>query len=236
MIQLAGVGLMLEVVAHELARATESTLQLIDQAPAVNLPEDISGVFKTLHALMKMMNKRLRVLDPLSVSARQRKETFNLEELVQDILDGHKAQFQRHKIKVSVTVRAGRKSAILLHGVKGLFVQIVENLLSNSIYWLNLTAEDQEDFVPKITIEIGPPPIVLTFTDNGPGIQPELREEVFKAFFSTKDRTRRQGLGLFIARDCAQYHEGSLYLSDERTVHKKRLNTCVLEMPEGIKR
>ena len=72
----------------------------------------------------------------------------------------------------------------------------------------------------------------MEFTDNGPGVQPSLREEIFKAFFSTKGKSRRQGLGLYIARDCATHHGGKLFLSDDRRFHPGRLNTFVLELPK----
>lgn len=230
MIQLAGIGLMLEVVAHELARSTEYTLRMLDESVPQQLPADVAALFRALRDEMKTMNKRLRVLDPLSVSGRQRKETFGFAELIQEIFDGHAAQFRRHQIEMKVTVAGGLKD-VRVHGVRGMFVQIIENLVQNSVYWLDLRRKDEDDFKPRITVSVGAAPVVMEFTDNGPGIQPSLREEVFKPFFSTKGKTRRQGLGLFIARDCAEYHNGQLYLSDERRVHRGRLNTFVLELP-----
>jgi signal transduction histidine kinase len=230
MIQLAGVGLMLEIVAHELARSTEHTMRLLDQADVAHLPADAAALLRTLRDEMKTMNKRLRVLDPLSVSARQRKETFDFAELVRDVFAGHTAQFLRHHVEATIHVENGRKK-VVIHGVRGMFVQIIENLLQNSIYWIDLRRADEEDYRPIIEVRLSEPPHVMEFTDNGPGIQPSLREEVFKAFFSTKGKSRRQGLGLYIARDCARHHGGQLYLSDERRIHRDRLNTFVLELP-----
>jgi signal transduction histidine kinase len=232
MIQLAGVGLMLEVVAHELARSTEHTMRIIDEASPDELPTAVASLFSTLRDEIKTMNKRLRVLDPLSITARQRKETFDFVELVQEVFEGHAAQFRRHGIKTEITIAAGRKS-IRVNGVRGMFVQILENLIQNSVYWLNLRGEDEDDFKPRIEVTLAAAPHLMEFFDNGPGIQPSLRDEVFKAFFSTKGKSRRQGLGLYIARDCATHHGGQLYLSDERRPHKTRLNTFVLEIPKG---
>ena len=230
MLQLAGVGLMLEIVAHELARSTEHTLKILDDADSDRLPAEVVSLFGALRSEMKAMNKRLRVLDPLSVSARQRKETFDFVELVEDVLAGHAAQFRRHSIDLAIKVLGGKKK-IIVHAVRGMLVQILENLVQNSVYWIDLRREDEEDYKPRIEIRIGEPPDLMEFTDNGPGIQPTLREEVFKAFFSTKGKSRRQGLGLYIARDCAAHHDGQLYLSEERRIHRDRLNTFVLELP-----
>lgn len=180
------------------------------------------------------MNKRLRVLDPLSISARQRNESFDLVELVRDVFAAHEAQFRRHRITTKIHV-AKNQSAVAIKGVRGMFVQILENLVQNSVYWMDLRSQEEDDYHPTIDVYLGPPPIVMEFTDNGPGIQPSLREEVFKAFFSTKGKSKRQGLGLFIARDCAVHHGGQLYLADDHRTNKNRLNTFVLELPAGEK-
>jgi signal transduction histidine kinase len=232
MIQLAGVGLMLEIVAHELARSTEHTMRILDEATPKQLPQEVATLFGNLRDEMKTMNKRLRVLDPLSVSARQRKESFDFVELVTEIFDGHARQFDRHHIKPSIRV-VGNRKRVIVHGVRGMFVQILENLIQNSVYWIDLRREDEGDYEPKIEVSIDEAPHLMEFYDNGPGIQPSLREEVFKAFFSTKGKSRRQGLGLYIARDCATHHGGQLYLSDDRRPHQNRLNTFILEIPKA---
>jgi signal transduction histidine kinase len=232
MIQLAGVGLMLEIVAHELARSTEHTLRIIEEADSQQLPKEVAALFSTLQDEMKSMNKRLRILDPLSVSARQRKETFDMVALVREIVAGHKGHFRRHHVEIKI-LTDGRKE-IYVTAVRGMFVQILENLIQNSVYWMDLRRGDEDDYHPIIEIRIGEPPILMEYTDNGPGIQPSLRDEVFKAFFSTKGKTRRQGLGLYIARDCADHNSGQLYLSDDNRIHKGRLNTFILELPKAI--
>jgi two-component system osmolarity sensor histidine kinase EnvZ len=60
--------------------------------------------------------------------------------------------------------------------------------------------------------------IEITIDDDGPGIAPELREDVFKPFFrieaSRNPETGGVGLGLTIARDVARNHGGDLVLED----------------------
>jgi len=52
---------------------------------------------------------------------------------------------------------------------------------------------------------------VLEVRDSGPGIPPELRQQVFEPFFTTK--ARGGGLGLPIARRTAELHGGTLTVS-----------------------
>ena len=232
MIQLAGVGLMLEIVAHELARSTEHTIEVLNTAREGVVPAELSSLFKSLRDEMTTMNKRLRVLDPLSVSGRQRKETFDLTGLVRDVFAAHAAQFRRHNVKTSVRLGAGVKE-VKVTAVRGMFVQILENLIQNSVYWMALKRADETDYEPSISVVLGPLPTLMEFEDNGPGIQSSLAEEVFKAFFSTKGKSRRQGLGLYIARDCATHNGLTLTLSPENKVASGRLNTFVLETQES---
>ncbi|QSV45475.1 ATP-binding protein [Geobacter benzoatilyticus] len=234
MIQLAGVGLMIEVVAHELARATEHTLTLLNSAESDKLSNEVESLFGSLRHQMKTINKRLRVLDPLSVSGRQRKETFDFVALLKESLDSRSAQFERHGIGLSISIDEGQSKKVYVNAVRGMMVQIIENLLANSVYWLKIEREDNIEFKPKIAISLTSDPFVLKFTDNGPGVRPERKEIIFRAFYSTKAATTRQGLGLFIARDCANYHNGKLYLSSEPTFHRDRLNTFILELPKEI--
>jgi two-component system osmolarity sensor histidine kinase EnvZ len=60
--------------------------------------------------------------------------------------------------------------------------------------------------------------LTVTIDDDGPGIPPSLREEVFKPFMRLDDARNQDqggtGLGLAIARDIARSHGGDITLSD----------------------
>jgi len=61
---------------------------------------------------------------------------------------------------------------------------------------------------------------IVSVEDDGPGIPPDLREAVFRPFYS-RDKARNQnvkstGLGLAIARDIVRAHGGEIHLSESR--------------------
>jgi signal transduction histidine kinase len=230
MVQMAGVGLLVEMIAHELARATESALQSLEGLSGKDVPAEIRAKIETLRAEMKSVSKRLRVLDEASVSGRQRSELFDLGDLVEDLKEGHKAQFGRHGIEMKI-VRP--KGAIRVKLVKGMVVQILENLLSNSVYWMNLRADREADYKPVVTVKITTDPLAIHFSDNGRGIAPDHRERVFRPFWSLKEKQKRRGLGLYIASENAKHLKGSLSLSDKPDRVTERLHEFVLELPDG---
>ncbi len=229
MVEMAGIGLMVEVVAHELARATENALRALDGLKGKDVPDRLRAQFATLHAEMKSVNKRVRVLDPMSVSGRQRTELFTLDELVKDAIEAHQTQFERHKIKPIISLP---DRPVRVRAVKGMIVQIIENLISNSVYWLDIRGE-RETFERQIRITVRSDPPTLVFEDNGRGVAPENRETIFKLFFSLRDTKRRRGLGLFIAREAAVHHGGRLDLEDLKDPATGRLHRFVLELPQG---
>ncbi len=231
MVQMAGVGLMVEVVAHELARASESALGAIEALRGKEMPPEIRSKLDTLRIEMKSVSKRLSVLDQLSVSGRQRSEVFDLGELIEEIKTGHAAQFRRHNIELKFKPPS---SPIRIRVVKGMLIQILENLISNSIYWMEMRASRESRYVPVISIKIDTDPVVIYYSDNGRGIAIENQEKVFRPFWSLKEKSKRRGLGLYIARENATYMGGRLTLSPIVDPDTKRLHEFVIELPEGV--
>lgn len=230
MVQMAGVGLLVEMVAHELARSTESALASLEGLRGKDIPQEVKVRLDTLRAEIKSISKRLRVLDEASVPGRQRSETFDLVRLVEDLKDGHAAQFARHRVNMDIKAPRGPLKVKL---VKGMVVQILENLLANSIYWMKIRADREASYRPAITVRIEVDPLTIRFSDNGRGIAPDHRERVFRAYWSLKEKSKRRGLGLFIAASNAEDLKGTLTLSEKADRQTGRLHEFILELPDS---
>jgi signal transduction histidine kinase len=108
--------------------------------------------------------------------------------------------------------------------VKGMIVQIIENLLSNSVYWLKQKRK-LERFTPRIDVVIDSDLKVISVTDNGPGVDDGRREEIFQPFVTTKPPSEGKGLGLYISREIARYNGADVEMDDEQRGPEGRLNT-----------
>ena len=230
LVHLAGVGLLVEILAHELNRATTYTLNTLSDAQREPVPAQIATVLSTLEAQLRSLQKRLRTLDPLSTRGRQVKESFDLIAWVKDTLDAHRAQLERHAIRLTFRTKPDQGARFAIRAVKGMIVQVLENLISNSVYWIDQERRLTPSFEPEITVEIDALQKVLNFSDNGPGIEPGRRERVFEAFHSTKPPGAGNGLGLFIAREIAEYHDAGLYLEPTPSGPHQTLHTFVFNL------
>lgn len=227
LLDLAGIGLLVEVVSHELARATQNTLELVTSARRGSVGEELGQIFNSLEAQLQTITRRLRVLDPLSISGRQRRSRMDLAEVVGDVFAGRTEELEKHGIRWSIEPA---EEPVRIQAVKGMIYQIVENLLSNSIHWLNRAREERPQLRPVITVSLdnanggG-----FTFFDNGPGISASLADVVFDPFFTTRGESGR-GLGLFIVRENARHHGGDIALSGLSQVHPNRFNSLTFRM------
>ncbi|WP_306031046.1 sensor histidine kinase [Stappia sp. MMSF_3263] len=222
MLAMAGIGLMVEVVAHELTRSAEDALDVLNGLKRKSVPDEIRRRLESLRASMTSISKRLRILDPLSVTGRQRKERFNLDELLNEILEAHEAQFERHQVELDVVLP---DRSVQVSAVKGMVVQVLENLISNSIYWMDVEKQRKMSFRPELTISLEDNPPRIRFSDNGPGISKQYKDRVFDLFFSLKDKSRRRGLGLYIAREAAEHNGGDLILDPDILNEEGRFST-----------
>jgi signal transduction histidine kinase len=95
--------------------------------------------------------------------------------------------------------------------------QIIINIIKNAF-----EAMEQDG---RLTVKTIAQPPTLLIEDNGPGISPEIRQQLFSPFFSTKKNG--QGIGLMLIRDILMNHGFPFSLetiSDHRTVFTIRFN------------
>ena len=211
LLNLASVGLTVEILAHELNRAAETALDTLDHLPQGELSSGSSASLRSLGAQLKTLQKRLKVLDPLSTAGRNRKEKIEVGHLVNDVMASHAGQFEREGIALSFKIEPPASRAVLTL-VRGMIVQVLENMISNSVYWLRQQKRLDPGFKPMITVRVLTDTQEITFSDNGPGISPEDRDSVFDAFFTNRPAGDGKGLGLFISREIAKYHKAELTL------------------------
>ncbi|KGE01072.1 ATP-binding protein [Rhizobium sp. YS-1r] len=89
------------------------------------------------------------------------------------------------------------------------FARLVGNLVSNSERYADNLHVDARHSAKWLT---------LTLDDDGPGVRPEAREDVFKPFYRLDEARNLNasgtGLGLAIARDIARAHGGNVTLAE----------------------
>jgi signal transduction histidine kinase len=123
--------------------------------------------------------------------------------VIRDSVEMTRAHFLIHQVRLDLD-RIDEEAIVYGRPVE--ISQVLINLLSNGLdavkglptRWVRLRAEIQDDRV------------VITVSDSGPGIEPEIRERIFEPFFTTKPAGEGTGLGLSISRRIITRHGGQL--------------------------
>lgn len=89
------------------------------------------------------------------------------------------------------------------------------NILSNGIdALLDLDNQIQKQIVIKTEVtELET--VIITFRDNGDGIDSEIQSKIFDPFFTTKPINKGTGLGLAISHQIIEKHQGNIQPKSE---------------------
>lgn len=210
---LAGIGLSVASIAHELRQVTANALALVDQLRGRRIPSDVPKALAPLGAQLKTLLTRLRVLDPLVTSGRQVKRKIQLIDWIPTIIESSEPVFTTDEIDLELYLRpATRSDDFEVNVVPGMVVQVVGNLLDNARYWVKRQRLEDPTITAKVLVEVDEAKREIRVSDNGPGVAPTMRDTIFDAFVTTKPPGAGIGLGLFISREIANYSNADLRL------------------------
>lgn len=88
--------------------------------------------------------------------------------------------------------------------------QVWTNLIDNAVDAMDITGG-----ILKLEIGYDNRYVIVKVKDNGHGIPFEIQDQVFDPFFTTKEIGKGSGMGLEIARNIIQQHEGCIELQSE---------------------
>ncbi len=95
----------------------------------------------------------------------------------------------------------------------GLIQQAILNLLQNAFD--AITTSNKGDKV-ELNVKIDNESLLLSVSDNGPGIPPEITDKIFEPFFTTKSKGKGTGLGLSLIHRIVQLHKGEIRLETSK--------------------
>ena len=113
-----------------------------------------------------------------------------------------------------------------IYGNKGRLIQIIDNIIINSIYWLKEHRKSHPEFKPKVYFETYDETLVIW--DNGIGIDKTVESNLFQPFITTKPRGVGRGLGLYIVAQMLDVLNSEIILLPERNSHGQRFKFAII--------
>lgn len=204
------------IIGHDLKNPFGSlignTEYLIEELEGLSLEENK----KILDAIRSSSKSGYNLLENLLLWAKTQQgkikfneEEFNLNELIESKIQLH----QNTAILKKITLNSNLKDSIQVVADKKMMDTVINNLINNA---LKFTNEYGEVLVEAKKTE---DKIIISVTDNGMGILPEEKENIFKldkkeSSTGTQGETGT-GLGLIICKEFIDAHKGSINIQSE---------------------
>ncbi|TGK01796.1 PAS domain S-box protein [Leptospira langatensis] len=161
-------------------------------------PEQCVDTIKTAVERSSKIVYALRSFAHFESSHKKRK--FSLKENVDTVLTLYQNLF-KHGVEVSTNL----DSIPEFLGFPDDLMHLWTNLIMNSVQAM--------DYKGNLNIDasLQGKEVLVSIRDNGPGIPPNVADQVFEAFFTTKPLGEGSGLGLDIAKRIVEKHQGRIW-------------------------
>jgi PAS domain S-box-containing protein len=213
--RLVTMGEMASSVAHELNQPLTAISNYCSgmvtrvENDAIAKPELIKALQKTAHQAARagQIIRRIRAFVKRSEPQRQR---THAQLLVDESVDLAEIELRRRNVQLQVYV-AQRLPPVMVDPI--LIEQVLLNLLKNAAEAIDTAALPKARrhielrVAPKHTPQEGGM-IEFSVTDSGPGLQDDVINRLFEAFFSTK--AEGLGIGLSLCRSIIESHQGRI--------------------------
>ena len=144
---------------------------------------------------------KVRALAQSSTSAPQ---LLSVNDVVCETLDVMRSEFRGGRIEI----RAALGELPLVVADRGQLQQVIANLVSNAVQAMSAHA-DCPGVVLVRSIATGRDEVLIEVEDSGPGISPDMHDQVFAPFFTS--RPNGLGLGLAVCKTIVEAHGGKIW-------------------------
>lgn len=168
----------------------------------------LSTIDKQIIKLNRLMSELLDLSRIDSGKLELKMQDFDVNDLVRETVDDLR-QTTRHEIHIK------NNGDCKLFGDKDRIAQVLLNLLTNAIKYSPTTNSIEVDvYKPSENI------ISISVRDQGIGIDKKHHEKIFERFYRVEGKTEQTypgfGIGLFIASEIVNRHNGTIYVESEK--------------------
>lgn len=148
--------------------------------------------------------KLIRSVKSLMKADTTEKEKINLNTLLEETIDIIRADAERDGVTIYVALDV---DPVYVLGDKIQLQQVVMNFIRNAINAMH--KNDPGNKALEIALRLMKDEVIVSVRDSGPGLDPSVKENLFKPFISTKKEGF--GIGLTLCKSLIEKHNGKIW-------------------------
>ncbi len=131
-----------------------------------------------------------------------------VSQVIDDLIAGVKPLASTEGVEIEYDIDV--MNHVTIHCSEAQLLRALYNVVANAIQ----IVKPKEGKVCVASARCGEK-LQIEVRDNGPGMSPEVKDRIFKPYFTTKEKGKGTGLGLVIARKITEEHGGSITVESE---------------------
>ncbi|MBY0451571.1 MAG: GHKL domain-containing protein, partial [Bdellovibrionaceae bacterium] len=171
----------------------------------------------------KALERIQKIVKAMSILSLRSSSPTRLEEYPNVIVEQALSIFNEKIYQNRIIIKRDLRSEEPLSCDPTQLTQILVNLLNNAIDAVQNAENDADRWILIETETVGSR-VVLSVSNGGAGIKPEVTAKLFTPFFTTKPVGLGTGLGLSISRSIALQHQGDLNYEPQGNITRFRLS------------
>jgi signal transduction histidine kinase len=209
--KMSSIGFLAAGVAHEInnpmnsvAGYAEALQRRLKSCPDLLEDQRVEDFGPYLEVIVREVYRCKNIIDNLLSFSRKSDGSqgqVDLNAIIREVL-----QLLQHKSRhESILVRESLADGLpVMHGDAGALRQVFLNLLLNAMQAI------REAGIVEVTTRFSSGCLEASVTDNGSGIPPEVIDQIWTPFFTTKAVGKGSGLGLALVYDIVKNHGGEI--------------------------
>lgn len=218
--KMAAMGEMLANIAHQwrqplnVISTVASGIQLKIELDSYNKKETLQNLDSLIDAtqyLSQTIDDFKNFLEP-----NNKNEKFNIK----DVIDKNIFMFGKSFKNSDINFVLNTKD-LFVYGNQNELIQVIINILNNAKDVLKTKALDKRLIVIDTYKE--KENNIITIQDNGGGVDEEIKDKIFDAYFTTKHKTQGTGLGLYMSYQIiTNKFKGELYVDNKELTYENK--------------
>ncbi len=198
---------MAKETAHQLGTPLSSVMGWIEMIKLQ--AESNPKLYETANEMENDLHRLQKVAERFSkIGSKPNLKEENVNEVIGSVISYFKRRLPHLGKNIEISIETSNDPTVKIN--RELFEWVIENLIKNS-----LDAIEQGTGKITFTIQEKGKSIFIEVHDTGKGIDPKIKNDIFRPGYSTKERG--WGLGLSLSKRIIEtYHRGKLILVDSR--------------------
>ncbi len=207
--KMESIGTLAAGVAHEVGNPLASISALVQVAQRNTKDPFIIEKLGLVKSQITRISKIIRDLVDFSRPSNYELQLTNINKCVQEAVEITKVGTKAKDIDFIVKLNSEVPNLPL---VADQLEQVFVNILLNAV---DAFSDQQKNNEKQIVVEssVIKDDVMITFTDNGPGIEEENLSKIFEPFFTTKAQGKGTGLGLWVSYGIIKSFQGDIQVN-----------------------